>query len=350
MKRIISISLVVLAVAVCLSRASNLFDTTHAQNGRVRGPVVHGINPNGADATNADSAPTSDTTADDVANASAPETNPGGHAGPGRALTTGGTGVVTPKITYHGGPLIQTPTIYIIWYGNWNQTNGSDTPAGQQIIRDWGHAIGGSPHYQLNITYSAGGYVVSGNANWGSETTDTGSQGTRLTDSRVFSVVKTAINGGKLPYDANGVYFVVSSSNISESSGFCTQYCGWHTAGNNTNGARIRYSFVGNANRCLSGCAAQTTSPNGNAGVDGAISVLTHELEETNSDPDLNAWYDSGGAENADKCAWTFGHAQFQTANGSWANMTLGSRNYLIQRNLQQNVSGDLCKVNATQN
>jgi hypothetical protein len=342
MKRIFSISLAVLA-AVCLFRASQFLNTAHAQQqGRTSGPAVHGINTRGADATddNGVSAPDSSFSAED------PETNPHpGRAGSGRALTTGGTGVVTPKITYHGGPLIQTPVIYIIWYGNWNQSNGSDNAAGQQIVRDWGHSIGGSPYFAINTSYNAGGYTVSGGVNWGGEYTDTGSQGTTLSDAKVFTVVKNAINGGHLPYDANGVYFVFTSSNISESSGFCTQYCGWHTAGNNTTGARIRYSFVGNANRCLSACAAQTTSPNGNAGVDGAISVITHELEEATTDPDLNAWYDSQGAEDADKCAWTFGHHQFQVANGSWANVTLGSRNFLIQRELQQITSGDLCKM-----
>jgi hypothetical protein len=348
MKRIISISLLVL-VAVCLFRASSLLNTAHAQNGRTRGPVVHGINPNGADATNATSAPTNDTTADDVSNASAPETNPGGRGARGGATTTGGTGVVTPKITYHGGPLIQTPHIYIIWYGNWNQANGSDTPAGQQIIRDWGHSIGGSPRFALNTTYNAGGFAITGGVTWGGESVDTGTS-TRLTDSNIFTIVKNAINSGRLPYDQAGVYFVVTSSNVTATSGFCTQYCGWHTAGNNTSGARIRYSFVGNANRCLSGCAAQTTSPNGNPGIDGSISVLTHELEEATTDPDLNAWFDSAGAENADKCAWTFGHFQYQVANGSWANVHLGARDYLIQRGLQQITGGDLCKVDSTHN
>ncbi|HCX28441.1 MAG TPA: hypothetical protein DHU55_01505, partial [Blastocatellia bacterium] len=35
------------------------------------------------------------------------------------ALTTGGTTATSP-ILYHGGPLINTPTVYVIWYGNWN--------------------------------------------------------------------------------------------------------------------------------------------------------------------------------------------------------------------------------------
>ena len=60
-------------------------------------------------------------------------------------------------------------------------------------------------------------------------------------------------------------------------------------------------------------------------------SIIAHEMEEAISDPDLNAWYDRSGAENADKCAWTFGTTY--TANGAMANMKLGTRDFLIQRN-----------------
>jgi hypothetical protein len=333
MKRTLSITLVVLA-AVCLFRASNMLNTAHAQSDE-HGPVIHRPN-------------TDNGVANSVEDPGEPET---GHGAPNRgdALTTGGTTATTP-ISYHGGALIQTPRSYVIWYGNWNQANGSDTPAGQQLVRDFLSNIGGSPYFQLNTSYSAGGYTITGNASYGGDTTDTGTS-TRLSDTDIFTIVKNAINSGRLPYDASGVYFVITSSNVNERSGFCTRYCGWHTAGNNTSGARIRYSFIGNANRCLSSCAAQSTSPNGNAGVDGAISVIAHELEEAVTDPDpLSGWADASGAENADKCAWTFGHFQYQVANGSWANMHLGARDYLIQRNLQHNVSGDLCKVDATHN
>jgi hypothetical protein len=269
------------------------------------------------------------------------------------AVTKGSTGVVSPQISYHGGALIGTPTIYYIWYGNWNQSNGSDNPAGQQILRDFGHSIGNSAYYNINTTYSNGGYVITGGVNFGAETTDTGSQGTRLTDARVGSIVVSALNAARLPYDPNGVYFVLTSSNVSESSGFCTQYCGWHSAGTISSGTyagqRLRYSFIGNANRCLSACAAQTISPNGNAGVDGMVSIIAHELEEAATDPDpLSGWADSGGAENADKCAWTFGQSLFTLPSGAIYNMTLGSRNYLIQRNLKYSASGSTCNVSLT--
>jgi hypothetical protein len=262
------------------------------------------------------------------------------------APTAGSTGVQTPDIAYNGGPVMTTPTVYLIWYGNWNQSNGSDTPAGQAIVRDFLHGLNGSPYYQINSLYG----TPSGSFAVGTETTDTGSQGTRLSDSKVQLIVSNAISTGKLPSDTTGVYFVLTSSNVSESSGFCTKYCGWHTAGT-ISGSNIKYAFVGNANRCLNACAAQTVGPNGNAGVDGMVSVIAHELEESNTDPNpRSGWVDANGSENADKCAWTFGQSLSTDANGAYYNMTLpgisvASRNYLIQRNLDAN---SLCYVNYT--
>jgi len=256
----------------------------------------------------------------------------------GYAPTAGGTGSLSPIANHGGQVLFGTVNVYLIWYGNWNQSNGSDNATGQQLVRTFLGNVGNSPYYNINTTYSG----VSGNVTLKGEITDTGSQGTRLSDSRVKAIVSNAITSGKLPQDTNGLYFVLTSSNVSESSGFCSRYCGWHTAGT-ISGLDIKYSFVGNANRCLSGCAAQTISPNGNAGVDGMMSVIAHELEETASDPDLNAWYDSSGAENADKCAWTFGSHQTLLPSGAYYNMSLGGKNWLIQRNLD--ASDNKCYV-----
>lgn len=249
-------------------------------------------------------------------------------------VTPGGTGSLSP-ILYHNGPLINTPVMYLIWYGNWNQANGSDTSAGQQIVRDFANSIGGSNYFNINTQgYNAGGFTISGNVTFGGETSPGYTHGTRLRDSNVLTIVNEAITGGHLPYNANGVYFVLTSSDVTEQSGFCTKYCGWHTAATPSAG-HVRYSFVGNANRCLNACSAQTVGPNGNAGVDAMISVIAHELEEATTDPDpRSGWADSGGAENADKCAWTFGGIQTTLPSGAVYNMTIGTRHYLIQRNL----------------
>jgi hypothetical protein len=86
-----------------------------------------------------------------------------------------------------------------------------------------------------------------------------------------------------------------------------------------------------------------SVSPNGLPGPDAMASVIAHELEEAATDPDLNAWYDRRGYENADKCAWTFG-TTYTTANGSKANMKLGGLDFLIQRNWV-NASGGYCAL-----
>src|SRR5207244_10857611 len=65
-----------------------------------------------------------------------------------------------------------------------------------------------------------------------------------------------------------------------------------------------------------------TPSPNSNPGADAMASIISHELEEAVTDPDLNAWYSTqSGMENADKCAWTFG-SESTASNGAKYNQT----------------------------
>ena len=252
-------------------------------------------------------------------------------APPGNARPQGNNG-----IAYHGGPLILgTTNAYYIWYGNWNGNTATT------ILTDLASNIGGSPYFNINTTYYNGSNVhVSNSVHYAGSTTDSYSQGTALSDSGVQAVVSSAIGAGRLPKDTNAVYFVLTSADVNETSGFCTQYCGWHTHGA-IGGSDIKYAFIGNPDRCPSACAAQTIGPNGNAGADGMASIISHELEEAVTDPDLNAWYDRRGQENADKCAWTFG-TTYTVANGSDANMKLGSRDFLIQQNWV-NASGGFC-------
>jgi hypothetical protein len=241
-------------------------------------------------------------------------------------------------IFYHGGPLILgTTNVYYIWYGNWSGNSATT------ILTDLARNIGGSSYFNINTTYYNGSNVHVTNAvNYVTSTNDNYSRGTSLSDSAIQGVVADAVTSGRLPYDTNAVYFVLTSADVTASSGFCTQYCGWHTYGT-INGFNIKYAFIGNPDRCPSACEAQTTGPNGNAGADGMASIIAHELEEAVTDPNLNAWYDRRGAENADKCAWTFGTTH-TASNGSLYNVTLGSRNYLIQRNWV-NASGGYCSM-----
>jgi hypothetical protein len=90
-------------------------------------------------------------------------------------------------------------------------------------------------------------------------------------------------------------------------------------------------------------CNALNGSPNNDPAADAEVNTLAHETEETNTDEDLNAWYDSNGNENGDKCAWNFG-TTYRTANGATANMNLGGRDFLVQQNWV-NANGGSCRL-----
>jgi hypothetical protein len=237
-------------------------------------------------------------------------------------------------IYYHGGPVmgttnVNTPNVYIIWYGNW--ANNTATTLLPNLLS----GIGASSYFRINTTYeNSVGHPVISKVNFPSnnEYHDNYSLGTQLNDASVFKIVKNAIKGNKLPADHYGVYFVLTSTDVNETSGFCTTYCGWHNHGSVEN-IPIKYAFVGNADRCPTACSGQSnSSPNDNVGADAMANVIAHELEETVTDPYINAWYDGNGQENADKCAWTFGTTQ-TASNGSLYNMTINNKQYLIQQN-----------------
>ena len=243
----------------------------------------------------------------------------------------------TNGINYHGGSLMVGPynKIYFIWYGNWSGNSATT------LLPVLAQNIGGSPYFNINTTYyNKTGTDITNAVAYGGSTTDSYSQGKTLTDATVQTVVENAINSGALPKNSHGIYFVLTSKDVNESSGFCTQYCGWHWYGT-LGTTKIKYSFVGNPDRCPSACEAETTSPNGNAGADGMASIISHELEETVTDPYGSAWYDASGEENADKCAWTFG-SESTASNGAKYNQTLGGKHWLIQQNWV-NASGGSC-------
>lgn len=251
---------------------------------------------------------------------------------------SGGSVVTGNGINYNNGPVMRgTINVYYIYYGDWASLN----PTAGTIFTDWAQHIGGSPYFNINTTYGDNiGNVSGAVAYGGSINVSSGTYGTSLNDGNIYSIVADALNSNALPTDANGVYFVLTARGIAETSGFLTQYCGWHTYGTikNTN---IKYSFVGDAGTS-SGCSVQFgNSPNGNPSADAMISVMAHELEEAASDPNLNAWYDTTGYENADKCAWNFG-TTYTAPNGTRANMKLGTRDYLIQQNWV-NANGGSC-------
>ena len=250
------------------------------------------------------------------------------------AFTTGN------QIDYNGGPvLLGTTKVYYIWYGNWDASS-------MTILSNLASNIGGSPYFNINTGYFDGtGASVSNSVSFAGSANDNYSRGTRLTDADIWLAVTNALSKGSLPIDSNGVYFVLTSGDV-HVTGFPRSVCGWHSQQiyNNTN---IQFAFVGDPDPAgLFNCAEQTVSPNANPGADAMANIIAHELEEAVTDPAGDAWYDSDGNEIGDKCSWAFG-ATYAAMNGSKANMQLGGKDYLIQKNWV-NAGGGYCALAAS--
>ena len=251
---------------------------------------------------------------------------------------TSGPSIPGYGITYHGGKVLHSPNVYAIWYGNWNTPGNNSKVVLENLLQN----IGGTPYFNVNTSYSDRQGPVSNSVRFVKSVTDNYSQGTVLTDNKVAAIVKRAItkesskesgSNNSLPKDSNAVYFVFTSADVSETSGFLTVYCAWH-AHKTIEDTNIKYAFVGDPSADLSACASQrVVSPNGNLAADSMASMTAHELEEAITDPNLNAWFDDAtGYENADLCAFNYGKA-IKNPDGSFYNMIIGGRQYLIQRN-----------------
>jgi hypothetical protein len=262
----------------------------------------------------------------------------------GRLRTSGGGPV---GINYKSGApvMINQVNLYHIYYGDWSDGGAAWNPSlsGQALIEDFARNVGTSNWYKTNLKYyyqatstSTKTYIKNAVV-YGGGVIDNYSLGATkksLSDLEIRQIVVNHIsdfNGGSP--DPNGVYFVLTSPDVTASSGFCNKYCGWHTY-TDLSTVKVKFSFTGLP---PSGCACygQTSgSPNGLLAIDAMLSVYAHELVEAVSDPQLNAWYDRSGYENADKCAWQWGTYYYSGATTTgYYNEVVGSKKYLIQMN-----------------
>jgi hypothetical protein len=239
----------------------------------------------------------------------------------------------TPTIVYHGGPVMAAATtLYVIYYGHFsaNQHNILDT-----FLEN----LGGSAAYNVNTEYydSQGQYVqnVLNYTPSADSYDDPYSIGKSLNGNFDTTLIHDAIVGRHLPADANGIYILTISPDVRLPN---TVWCAYHYDSNSiVAGENIKYAVAADPPKpILNSCSGNfanyhdTTSPNGDVGMDEVVDSLIHEISETVTDPDIDAWFTSNGSEVADLCDFVYGPT-FLAPNGSHANHTFGSRNYLAQ-------------------
>ncbi len=148
----------------------------------------------------------------------------------GEAIVTGN------GIEYNGGPVMLGPhNVYFIWYGNFSGN------IALTILPDLINGFGSSQYFNTNTTYGDASANIANTATMAGAFFDNYSQGTALTQTTFTNVINKALNTGTFPLDPNGIYFVLTSPDVTLNfppatpggppQGFCTAFCGFHTSG-----------------------------------------------------------------------------------------------------------------------
>jgi hypothetical protein len=239
---------------------------------------------------------------------------PRGHAGHGKP---GGS----PNLLYHGGGIMTSAAVTsIFWGANW----GDSSFAGDKIsgLDSLYGTISGSKYIATNTEYSGSNGKVGSSVQSGGHVIDTTSSLTRAprTTSDVLAEVANEITNPV----ANGYYPVYTDLPRGHAG-----YCAWHSWGS-IGGVPVQFAFFFNLDGDP-GCDPRDSSGLHSQGLAALANVSGHELSEALTDPRGDAWYDSSGAENADKCAWTFnGLESFGGTSwliqGNWSNNAFNNR------------------------
>jgi hypothetical protein len=286
-------------------------------------------------------------------------------SGSGRFGRVAGAANGTPPLTYHGGPVQHSATVYAIFW----DPPGRYFPASCRAnvapyFADVSHdSFAASNVYSASTQYydmtGPGGAQnwVSYNVSYAGSVADTGAvpaSGCKnyelgdfsktwacLLDSQLQSEISSVVSAQNWPTGLGTEYFLFTPPGLgscfdTKKADGCydpeltTGYCAYHSnIGGTTLYANMPWGDI-------SGCQYPVThSPYPNDdGADTVINVVSREQNETMTDPLGSAWYDSSGFENGDECAWLSAHTQYnglgdysQTINGDQYMMQLAWSN-----------------------
>jgi hypothetical protein len=230
--------------------------------------------------------------------------------------------------------MLGTNTLYIIYYGNFNDSTAQNDT--KTVINSFFEGVGGSGNYNVNtVYYDKNQHHITNSLAFdpvNNVYNDNYSIGTKVTQSGITTIVKNAITAGHLPLNTHAIYSVVTSADASNS---LKGFCAYHSAAK-VNGKWIIYAAVPDfGGSALQGCSGsvqdynEQNSPNDNLGADNVLDSFMHELSESVTDPLGNAWTGFGG-ENGDICNFNYG-TTYTAPNGTHANTHFGNRDYLVQ-------------------
>ena len=201
----------------------------------------------------------------------------------------------SPDMTFHGGTVLTANTTKAIFWGASWQTYTGDIISGiDAFFSGWG----GSGMAGDSTEYAGTNGQVTSKSTYAGHVIDTSTVPTKAlsTSQAVAEACKITNNNP----DPLAVYFIYTSTGAGHVS-----YCAWHSWGTCSNGAQVQVAYMPNITG-IAGCDPGSDVTSESEGLAALANVTSHELSEAITDPRGAGWFDGGGAENGDKCAWAF--------------------------------------------
>jgi hypothetical protein len=202
-------------------------------------------------------------------------------------------------LLYHSGPVMNAGAIVqaIYWGPKWNtSTFAGDKVTGLDTLYG---GFGGSPYLNTNTEYTdSANRRVSTGITFGKSNDRFDYSATPARDPGTSGVLAEV---GKMIAPVPNGYYPVYTDIPRGNAG----YCAWHSWGQ-IGSTQVQFAFFFSLDNDP-GCDPQDGGTLGHSrGLAALANVTGHELSEALTDPRGTGWFDRQGAENADKCAWTW--------------------------------------------
>jgi len=220
----------------------------------------------------------------------------------------------SPDMIWHNGAIMTSSTVQAIYWGaSW----GNASFVGDKIsgLDTWYTGYSNSNYAKTSDEYTGTngkvGPAVSYLGHFIDSTMSSGGGNVGAILAEVCKVIPNPVS--------NGYYAVYVDKKRSGN------YCAYHSFGS-CGSTPVQFAFFFNLDGDA-GCDPGDTQTGHSQGLAALSNVSGHELSEARTDPRNGGWYDSAGAENADKCAWTFNVPYVTFSNrsiwkiqGEWSN------------------------------
>jgi hypothetical protein len=254
------------------------------------------------------------------------------------------------NLSYGGGPVLHSNRTHLIFW----EPSGSGLsfdPGYESLIERFLGQVADDSHLPTNVYGLSGQYRDSqGPAaynstyeGWTLDTAPLPANGCQepptgpgwsdcVTDGQLEQQLEQVVAADHLPRGANDIYFIVtpnglgdcidSSSSSCALGGSASGYCGYHSQ--TLDG--LLYAVIP-YNAVPGHCQSDNPRPNGST-ADPAVSTISHEHNETVTDPEADAWIDQG-EEDGDLCIQNFGPNLGGSGQSAWNEVVHGGHYFL---------------------